>query len=255
MKRRKLSNKTKGKLLIFSGILGVLGIFLIIFFSCFNFKAFGYMIKSYFAAAIENGVHIVILTILLLWLILILMREFIDHVVPMLIFFIGKPFKYLAVWRICRKKGYACRFRRAPFVSLKGIENCPDIEVQMGEKKVCIHFVDVPFPVLRMFFLINDREYRMHRSVPGKFRQIGFSVRPGEREMDKDHYDAYEIPEFPPKGAEVHYLVIDLSCADAFFIDHKSMFSVTGECTVGNVVTCKWKILKKRIKDDLYATT
>lgn len=255
MKRKKLSNKAKGKILIFVGIGGVVLIPLAIIFSRFNFKAFGYILHAHFGAFIESGFHWAILGVFAYWALLLLMRAFIDHVFPMLCYFIGRPFKYLTVWRICRKKGYDCRFRRAPFVSLGGVEKCADIEIQMGAQALHIHFIDIPFPVLRMFLLVNDREYRMHRSIPGKLKVMGFGVRPGPRAMDEENYDTYTIPEFPPKGAESHYLVIDPTYADSFFLDSRAMLDITGECTVGNVTVCKWKILKKRIKNDLYATT
>ena len=71
-------------------------------------------------------------------------------------------------------------------------------------------------------------------------------------EIDEENFDTYTIPEFPPKGVESHYLVIDPSYADSFFLDSRAMLDVTGECTVGNITVCKWKILKKRINNQLY---
>ena len=253
MKRRKLSNKTKGKIMIIAGICGIVCIPLVIIFTRFNFKAFGFMVSAYFKSFIESGWHWAILAVFAYWALLLLMRAFIDHVFPMLCFFIGRPLKYLKIWRLCRKNRYSCHFRRAPFVSLRGVEERADIEIRMNEKTLHVHFIDIPFPVLRMFLLVNDREYHMHRSIPGKLKTMGFGIRPGPREMDQNNYTEYSIPEFPPKGVENHYLVIDPSYADSFFIDSNAMLSVTGECNVGNITICTWKILKKRLKNDLYA--
>ena len=255
MKRRKLSNKTKGKILIGIPVLVIIGILLAIFISRFNFEAFGVMVRVYFGALIESGWHWAILTVFAYWSLLLLMRACIDHVFPMFCYFIGRPLKYLTVWRLCLKNGYSCHFCRAPFVSLRGVEEIADIEIKIGEKTLCVHFIDIPFPILRMFLLMNDREYHMHRSLPGKFKHMGFGIRPGPRDMDHNNYDEYSIPEFPPRGTESHYLVIDPSYADAFFIDNQAMLSITGECISGNITVCTWKILKRRIKKDLYASS
>ena len=181
------------------------------------------------------------------------MIAIIDHVIPVLCFFIGKPLKYFTIWRLCLKNGYSCHFRRAPFVSLRGVEECADVEIQMDEKKLFVHFIDVPFPVLRMFLLVNDREYRMHRSLPGKLIQVGRRARAGSREMDHNNYNEYSIPEFPPKGTEYHYLVIDPSYTTSFFMSYSAMCDITGECVSGNVTVCRWRSLQRRLKSNFYA--
>ena len=257
MKRKKLSNKTKGMLLIIIPILLFVSILIAIFvFNLIsNFDPEGFrklrlvwQINGFF----ENGYHWPIIILLSIWVGLLLMRFIIDNVLPGLHFFIGKPFKYFAIWCICRKNGYSCRFRRAPFVSLKGVEELADIEVQMGEKKLFIHFVDIPFPVLRMFLLVNDREYHIHRSLPGELLP-GIGVRHGPRRMDYKNYSEYAIPEFPSRDKEYHCLVLDHSYADAFFMNGEIMSMITGECIKGNVIVCRWKVLRKRINNKLYA--
>ena len=123
MKRKKLSNKTKGKLLIVIPILLFVGILIVTFvatlISNFDPEEFRklrlfWQINGFF----ENGYHWPIIILLSIWVGLLLLRFIIDHVLPMLHFFIGKPFKYFAVWRICRKNGYSCHFRRLGGVEL-----------------------------------------------------------------------------------------------------------------------------------------
>ena len=267
MKRKKLSNKTKGKILIILAVLAIIFILLAIFISQFRFDVFFDMLKAYLGAAIENGAHIVLLLLIACPLALLFMRAFIDHVIPILFFFISKPFKYFAIWRTCRKNGYSCRFLRVVFASLGGVTEKADIEIQMNEKTLFVHFIDIPFPQLRMFLLFNDREYHIHKTIVGKIKRDGVIgrgpnmsgqkvgvIRSGAIEMDEGNFDAYIIPEFPPKGMEYHYLVIDPSYADAYFMSDKAMLTVTGECTSGNVTVCKWKILKKRLKNELFTT-
>lgn len=253
MKRKKLSNKTKGKLLIGIPVFLIIGGLLSVFISQFRFDIFWDTIRGAFEQGLENGKIIVILSCFACPTALILMIAIIDHIIPMLCFFVGKPLKYFKIWYLCLKNGYSCRFRRFPFVSLLGVEERADIEIQMNEKTLHIHFLDVPFPVLRMFLLVNDREYRMHNSVPGKILVAGFGMRPGPREMDQNNYTEYFIPGFPAKGTEYHYLVIDPSYATSFFVNEKMMCDVVGECTSGNITVCRWKALKKRLKSNLYA--
>lgn len=257
MKRRKLSNKTKGKLLIVIPILLFVGILIAILVAVViaNFDPEGFrkvrmfwQMNGFFA----NGYHWGIIILLSIWAGLVLLRFIIDNVLPMLHFFIGKPLKYFTIWRICRKNGYSCHFRRAPFVSLKGVEALADIEVQMGERNLFIHFVDIPFPVLRMFLLVNDREYRIHKSLPGEL-QPGIGVRHGPRQMDHKNYSEYAIPEFPSRDTEYHCLVLDHSYADAYFMNGEIMSIITGECIKGNVIVCRWKVLAKRLKHELHA--
>lgn len=253
MKKRKLSNKTKGKILISIPILLIVGILIGIFVSQFRFDVFwNLIIVRRINEFFDGGWHWAIIILLSIGVALVLLRFIIDNVLPMLHFFIAKPFKYFTIWCICRKNGYSCRFRRAPFVSLKGVEELADIEVQMGEKTLFIHFVDIPFPVLRMFLLVNDREYRIHRSLPGEL-QPGIGVRHGPRQMDHKNYSEYSIPEFPSRDTEYHCLVLDHSYADAYFMNGEIMSIITGECIKGNVIVCRWKVLRKRLKHELHA--
>ena len=254
MKKRKLSNKTKGKILIGIPTLIIVGVLSVVLFSRFDFDYFwNEFLKKTVDNAIGKGSHSVILSLIACPIIFLSMIAIIDHVIPVLCFFIGKPLKYFTIWRLCLKNGYSCHFRRAPFVSLRGVEECADVEIQMDEKKLFVHFIDVPFPVLRMFLLVNDREYRMHRSLPGKLIQVGRRARAGSREMDHNNYNEYSIPEFPPKGTEYHYLVIDPSYATSFFMSYSAMCDITGECVSGNVTVCRWRSLQRRLKSNFYA--
>ena len=177
MKRKKLSNKTKGKILIISAVLVPIVILLVILFSRFDFDYFwNEFLKKTVDNAIGKGSHIVILSLIACPVILLSMVAIIDHVIPVLCFFISKPLKYFTIWRLCLKNRYSCRFLRAPWLSLKGVEELADVEIQMKGKMLYIHFVDVPFPVLRMFLLINDRQYRMHRSIPGNLIAMGLAI-------------------------------------------------------------------------------
>ena len=139
MKRRKLSNKTKGKILITAAVLVPLAILLAVFISRFRFDIFWDTIRGAFEQGLENGTIIVILSCIACPTALLLMIAIVDHVIPLFCFLIGKPLKYLKIWYLCLKNGYSCRFRRVPFVSLLGVEERADIEIQMNEKTLHIH--------------------------------------------------------------------------------------------------------------------
>ena len=252
MKRKKLSNKTKGKILISIPILLIVGILIGIFISQFRFDVFfDKVLPKITNDVLDRGLQWGIIILLGCFAFLFLLCLILDGIIPLLLFFVGRPLKYLAIWCTCRKKGYACRFSRAPFASLKGVDKCDDIEIQMDGKKLFLHFVDIPLPVLKIFVLLNDREYRMHLAIPGDLE--GFGIRRGPRKIDYKHYTAYSIPEFPSRDKEYHCLVLDLSYADAYFMKGQIMHSITGECTSGNVIVCRWKVLRKRLKHELHA--
>ena len=116
-----------------------------------------------------------------------------------------------------------------------------------------IHLIDIPFPFLRMFLLANDREYCMHKSIPGKLRGFGGFIRPSEQVMDPDNYTVYTMPALLSNETERHYLVISPSYANAYFIENKKMLSITGECTSGNITVCRMKVLKKHLKSKLHS--
>lgn len=259
MKKRKMSNRDKGKILIVAAIIGtailLFVLFIIIIGSVFSPVFSKNSMDRFINVCIQNGVPETILTIAAVVGGFIFLIAFVNQILPMLCFFIGKPLAYFKIWCICLKKRYSCRFRRPIFASLSGVGERSDVEIKTEDKTLHIHFIDIPFPFLRMFLLVNDREYRMHRSVPGKLRGFGGFIRPSEHEMDPQNYTIYTIPEFSKNETESHYLVISPSYANSFFISQNLMLSVTGECASGNVTVCKMKVLKKRLKNKLYTPT
>lgn len=252
MTKRKLSNKAKGIILISIPVLLIVGILIAIFISQFRFDVFfDKVLPKITNDVLERGLQWGSIILLGCVAFLFLVCLVLDGIIPMLLFFIGRPLKYLAIWYTCRKKGYACRFSRAPFASLKGVDKCADIEIQMDGKTLFLHFVDIPLPVLKIFVLLNDREYRMHFAIPGDLE--GFGIRRGPRKIDHKHYSTYSIPQFSSRDKAYHCLVLDLSYADAYFMKGQIMHSITGECISGNVIVCRWKVLRKRLKHELHA--
>ena len=252
MKRRKDTNQNIKKVFVIATVIVLIGLIFSLLIALFSPLLFKASIKKVISVWIDNGVFATFATIILITAALILLIAVVNQIFPLIGFFFEKLFSYFSIWQLCQKNGYSCRFHRAPFASFRGVQARSDIEIKMKEKTLHVHFIDIPFPFLRMFLLVNDREYRMHRSVPGKMRGFGGFIRPSEHEMDEKNYVAYTIPEFSPKETEFHYLVIAPSYANAYFIERKSMLTVTGECASGNIIVCKLKILKQRINNKLF---
>lgn len=261
MKRKKLSNKTKGKIIIISTISLIIALVAGVIFSHYvsimyggwdnyiegNRKQF-----SIFVMLAEHGGLLTVFGPIIVIGGFVLLVIFVNQILPMLCFFISKPLAYLSIWFTCLRKKYSFRLHRVPLASLGGVSEKSDIEIQTKNKTLHIHFIDIPFPFLRIFLLVNDREYRMHNSDPGHLRGFGGFISPNNREMNPKKYTIYSIPEFPKSETECHYLVISPSYANAFFIGDRVMQSVIGECTSGNVTVCKLKVLKRRLKNELY---
>ena len=255
MKKRKRSNLSIKKYIVIAAVIASISLLLAFFIkviaSLLSRIVSQETLRIFLELCHQNGVLETFLTILLVMSAFVFLIVFVNQILPLLGFFFGKPLAYFSIWRICRKKGYSFRLHRVPFASLGGVSEKSDIEIKMGEKTMHIHFIDIPFPFLRMFLLSNDREYRMHRSVPGKLRgTVGFIIRPGEHEMDPHNYTVYTMPELISSETEKHYLVISPSYAYAFFIENRKMLPITGECESGNVTACRVKILKKRLKNE-----
>ena len=258
MKRKKLSNKTKGKIIIISTISLIIALVAGVIFSRYVSIMYGgwdnYIDgwKKYIRIRIEAGAHLPFLAVAAVMGGFVLLVIFVNQILPMLCFFISKPLAYLSIWFTCLRKKYSFRLHRVPLASLRGVSEKSDIEIQTKNKTLHIHFIDIPFPYLRIFLLVNDREYRMHRADSGELRGFGGFIRPNNREMNPQKYTIYSIPEFPKSETECHYLVISPSYANAFFIGDRVMQSVIGECTSGNVTVCKLKVLKRRLKHELF---
>ena len=256
MKRRKISNQTKGKILILVASIIVIGLFLAFCITIVTSAFFNTSIGEKLFNELSDKSFEILATIATVALVIAefaFLVLFVNQILPMLCFFIAKPFTYFKIWCICIQKKYSCRFRRPMFASLIGVSEKADIEIKIKGETLHIHLIDIPFPFLRMFLLANDREYCMHKSIPGKLRGFGGFIRPSEQVMDPDNYTVYTMPALLSNETERHYLVISPSYANAYFIENKKMLSITGECTSGNITVCRMKVLKKHLKSKLHS--
>ena len=256
-RRKKLSNKTKGKLIIASVIIGVVVLIVGFIFARLisiigGFDNYVDSVEKWFSLYKESDTYRAFLVIIATLIVLVLIILLATIVLPLLGFFFGRLFAYCKIWQLCRKNGHSCRFHRAPFASLLGVKRDSHIEIGINQKALHVHFVGIPFPWFRTFLLVNDCEYRMHKSVRNKKRGFLEGRLPKEREIVEDMFNTYSIPEFPTKGTEYHYLVVDPSYAVAKFTKDSVVLNVIDECVVGNITVCNLNTLRKRLNNEIF---
>ena len=257
MKKKKLSNKTKGKIIIVAVIVSVIALVAGFIFARLisiigGFDNYVDSLEKWFSLYKEGSSYRIILAFIAILIVLTLIILLMTIVFPLFGFFFGRLLAYFKIWKLCRKNGYFCRFHCAPFASLIGVKRGSHIEIGINQKTLHVHFVGIPFPWFRTFLLVNDREYRMHKSVRNKKRGFWEGRLPREREVVEDMFNTYSIPEFPPKGTEYHYLVVDPSYAVAKFTKDSVVLNVIDECAIGNITVCNLSTLKKRLNNEIF---
>lgn len=257
MKRKKLSNKTKGKIIIVAVIVSVIALVAGFIFARLisiigGFDNYVDSLEKWFSLYKEGSSYRIILAFIAILIVLTLIILLMTIVFPLFGFFFGRLLAYFKIWKLCRKNGYSCRFHCAPFAALIGVKRGSHIEIGINQKTLHVHFVGVPFPWFRTFLLVNDREYRMHKSVRNKKKGFWEGRLPREREVVEDMFNTYSIPEFPPKGTEYHYLVVDPSYAVAKFTKDSVVLNVIDECAIDNITVCNLNTLKKRLNNEIF---
>ncbi len=257
MKRKKLSNKTKGKLIIASVIIGVVVLIAgFIFFRLISiiggFDNYVDSVEKWFSLYKESATYRIFLIVIAILIVLAFIILLLTIVLPLLGFFFGRLLAYFKIWQLCRKNGHSYRFHRAPFTSLLGVKRGSHIEIGINQKTLHVHFVGIPFPWFRIFLLMNDREYRMHKSIRNKKQGFLEGRFPKAREIVEDMFNTYSIPEFPLKGTEYHYLVVDPAYAVAKFTKDSVVLNVIDECAIGNITVCNLNTLRKRLNNEIF---
>ena len=184
---------------------------------------------------------------------------------PFCTYVFSKVLTYISIWFVCWKEGYSCKLSRVPFAAIKGVKENADIEIMMKEKKIYVHFVDVPFGFRKVFTLVDGTRYCVSSTTPGGTKRIGghlganfsggptaaFIGRGNNIANDKETYKA--VPEFKSIPGEYHYLVITPGYVSARTIAENSAKELSAETSIGGITVCKAKTLKKRLKNQLYA--
>ena len=185
-------------------------------------------------------------------------------VVPFSAFVLGKCISYLSLWFVSVRQHGEFKICRAPFASLRGVIEQPDITIKTADKTLQIHFIDVPRNFRRILTLINSREYYVTNTESGRMTSGGGSkdfiyamrgravVAPyfGGLRLTKDKIRP--IPEFPPVPSEYHVLLITPGYIKARLASGYDKVDANGELWVGDhLLACSAKMLKKRLQGDL----
>ena len=241
-------------------------IFLVFLIFAFGPQDFWRGTKEFVSVCIANGVHWILLIIVAGIALLAVSVPILETIIPPILFFFGRLGTYLSLWWICVRHRYSFRICRAPFRSLKGIDENSDIRITLPNMTFFLHFADVPLSLTKVMVLLNDHEYRVYSTTTGKLKREGGKVpganmsgqrliifRGGERELNDQVYLSFELPTFPKKNPEYHFFVVCPSLAKAKYINGKQMLDISAEIPVGNLIACRIKTIKKRLRGELYA--
>ena len=185
-------------------------------------------------------------------------------VFPFLLYILSKISTYCSTLFACIKERHSCKLTRAPFASIAGVSRKADVEIKMNDKKIFVHFIDVPLGFRKMLTILDENNYQISSSAPGSVKRIGGgpSFKSGggrttafygrERIATDENGKRKSIPDFERKNDEYHYLVVTPGYVDAKVIVGNGMTDVSAETAVGKITVCKYKTLKKRLRNQLY---
>ena len=196
---------------------------------------------------------------------LVVFALLIMFVLPFLLYILSKISTYCSILLVCIKERYSCKLTRAPFASIVGVSRKADVEIKMNDKKIFIHFIDVPLGFRKMLTILNENNYQISSSAPGSVKRIGGGPPGGnfgggdttsfygkERTATDDNKKCKSIPDFESNDNEFHYLIVTPGYVDAKVIVGNGMTDVSAETTVEKITVCKYKTLKKRLRNQLY---
>ena len=186
-------------------------------------------------------------------------------VLPFLLYVFLKIITYCSILFICITEGHSFKLTRAPFASIARVGCKADIEIKMNDKKILVHFMDVPLGFRKMLMIFDENNYQISSSVPGSVKRIGGGPPGGkfsggqttafygkERVASNEAGKHKVIPDFKGQDNEFHYIVITPGYVDAKVIVGNGTTDISAETLVGKITFCKYKTLKKRLKNQLY---
>lgn len=186
-------------------------------------------------------------------------------VLPFVAYIISKIATYASLALICLKEKHTFKIRRLPFASIKGVNMKADIEILMEEKKIYVHFLDVPLGFRKVLTIIDELRYCISSTNPGGVKRIGGHLGAnfsggdtkaffGKERNITDENDVYKIlPAFERDPKEYHYLIVSPGYVVARAVVGNGAKDIAAETAIGNITVCKAKIFKKRLKKQLHA--
>lgn len=186
-------------------------------------------------------------------------------VIPFLLYILFKIATYCSILFVCIKERHSCKLTRTPFASIVGVSRKADVEIIMNDKKIFVHFIDVPLGFRKMLTIFDENNYQISSSAPGSVKRIGGGPPGGifgggqttafygrERTVADENGKCKHIPDFERKDNEYNYFVVTPGYVDTKVIIGNGITDVSAETAVGEITVCKYKTLKRRLKNQLY---
>ena len=198
-------------------------------------------------------------------LVLIVFALLIMFALPFLLYVLVKISTYASLLIVCLKEKHSCKLSRLPFASIGGVSEKADIEVKMSNNKIFVHFVDVPLGFRKTLTFLDENNYQVLQSTPGGVKRIGGGPPGGkfsggqttaffgkDREATDTNKKCRSIPDFSINVNEFHYLIVTPGYVNANVVVGNGTNEISAETAVGKITVCKYKTLKKRLKNQLY---
>lgn len=215
-----------------------------------------------FSKLADTQIHWWILGIIGVSVVLALLILF---VFPFLLYIVSKISTYCSTLVVCMKEHHSCKLTRVPFASIAGVSRKADVEIKMNDKIIFVHFIDIPLGFRKMLTILDENNYQISSSAPGSVKRIGGGPPGGkfsggrttafygrERTATDENGKRKSIPDFECKNDEYHYFVVTPGYVDAKVIVGNGTNDVSAETMVGKITVCKYKTLKKRLRNQLY---
>ncbi len=214
---------------------------------------------AFLSACADARVHIIILAVLGGLVGIALLIALLNTVFPFILLLFGKIRTRLSVRTICALNKYS--FKSS---SRKKTPGGADIEIGMKDKKLHIHFIDVPLSLISVLVFTSDKEYRVYSTARGNLVKLGGGAavnmtsnraavfQEAQRNIS-EKCKSYAIPQFAPKNSEFHIFVVEPEFARVKYIRGNELVDVSAEVSIGNIIVCKAKTLKKRLKGELHS--
>lgn len=214
---------------------------------------------AFLSACADARVHIIIFVFLAGLVGIALIIAALNVLFPLILYFLGKIKTRIDIRAICKRNQYL--YKANP----KSKEHSDaDIEIRTKDKILYIHFIGMSLPLMRVLAFSSDREYKIFSTSRGNIVKLGGGAAanmPSQRatvfqETERsisEKFKSYAIPEFSPKNPRFHIFVVEPDFARVKYASGNELLDVSAEVAVGNIIVCKAKTLKKRLRGELHS--
>ena len=185
--------------------------------------------------------------------------------IPILIYILKKIYFYVSVFFLCLFRRYRFHITRFPFASLGGTSNKSDMEITTDEGTLCLHFIDIVFPLRRALTIPNAQEYVITPTSKGQvIREGGGSSLPRmqgartlffrakNRTLDQNRDRVKKLPQANKNEAAKHILLLQSMPNQAIYVQNGKQSPLTSGSNIENLTVLRPNHLKKGLKKQLH---